>query len=278
MIFGTIGKRLFRLLLAGCMTWSLAGRCPARQPAGLVYFDLDHLYDTLPARFYDDDDYTPRGRLRWTAERYTHKVRAVAALLDTLGQPLVGLWGVENEAVVRDIVAACREEYSYIHRTLNSLDGMDFALLYHGDRLYPGHVEAGRRYLYVEGLMRRDTVGILLCADAAMAEWVVRELREERPGVRLLVAGRIDLRDPARYGLRDLHERAARAGRGNIRSGSIWRMRDRILADTAFRATGDVYIRRWMVDPQSGAPRPTFRQKEYLGGVSYALPVYGIFE
>ena len=40
--------------------------------------------------------------------------------------PLVALWGVENEQVVRDIAAACRGDYSYLHRTLNSLDGMDF--------------------------------------------------------------------------------------------------------------------------------------------------------
>ena len=46
--------------------------------------------------------------------------------------PLVALWSVENEAVVRDIAAACRGDYSYLHQTLNSLDGMDFALLYYG--------------------------------------------------------------------------------------------------------------------------------------------------
>ena len=56
--------------------------------------------------------------------------------------PLVALWGVENEQVVRDIAAACRGDYSYLHRTLNSLDGMDFALLYYGDLFYPTRDDA----------------------------------------------------------------------------------------------------------------------------------------
>ena len=122
--------------------------------------------------------------------------------------PLVALWGVENEAVVRDIAAACEGDYSYLHRTLNSLDGMDFALLYYGDLFEPLYDEPGRRYLYIEGLLyrrgkpmrrgsgrvvrptRTDTIGLVLCSDTRMAEWVVRDLREERPGVKLLVAGR----------------------------------------------------------------------------------------
>ena len=70
-----------------------------------------------------------------------------------MGLEIVALWGVENEAVVRDLVTSCRGDYSYIHRTLNTLDGMDFALLYYGDRFFPHYVEPGRRYLYVEGTL-----------------------------------------------------------------------------------------------------------------------------
>lgn len=115
------------LLCAGC--------CAAlgQRPVGIAFYDVDRIYDTLPALFYDDADYTPEGRLRWTSERYTRKIRNTAAVIDSMALPLVALWGVENEQVVRDIAAACEGEYSYLHRTLNSLDGMDFALLYYGD-------------------------------------------------------------------------------------------------------------------------------------------------
>ena len=152
------GKRpalLLRTLLLAALL--LSGiRCVLAQPRiGIAYCDLDHLYDTIPALFYDDSDYTPGGRLAWDTERYRRKIARTAAVIDSMRMPLVALWSVENEAVVRDIAAACRGDYSYLHQTLNSLDGMDFALLYYGDLFDPHYEEPGRRYLYIEGLLYR---------------------------------------------------------------------------------------------------------------------------
>ncbi|MFQ7387791.1 MAG: hypothetical protein ACLRM8_10180 [Alistipes sp.] len=142
-------QRLPRIITA--LLLFLAGIPAHAQPrTGIVYWDLDHLYDTVPALFYNDTDYTPSGRLAWDTERYRRKIRHTAAVIDSMRMPLVALWGVENEAVVRDIAAACEGDYSYLHRTLNSLDGMDFALLYYGDLFEPLYDEPGRRYLYIE--------------------------------------------------------------------------------------------------------------------------------
>ena len=147
-------QRLPRIITA--LLLFLAGIPAHAQPrTGIVYWDLDHLYDTVPALFYNDTDYTPSGRLAWDTERYRRKIRHTAAVIDSMRMPLVALWGVENEAVVRDIAAACEGDYSYLHRTLNSLDGMDFALLYYGDLFEPLYDEPGRRYLYIEGLLYR---------------------------------------------------------------------------------------------------------------------------
>ena len=62
-----------------------------------------------------------------------------------------GAW--RTNGFVRDLAAACRGDYSYLHRTLNTLDGLDFALLYYGDLFYPHYAEPGRHYLYIEGTM-----------------------------------------------------------------------------------------------------------------------------
>ena len=176
---------------------------------------------------------------------------------------------------MRDIAAACRGDYSYLHRTLNSLDGMDFALLYYGDLFYPTRDEPGRRYLYVEGELGRDTVGLALCGDARMAQWVVRDLRAERPHVKLIVLGRSDLPDPGRWGLRDATRRAEQAGRGTVRRGGRWQMRDRILEDTALTTSeGDVFARRYLVDQKSGNPLTTYSRGVYRGGYGYSLPVF----
>ena len=228
----------FSFLIFNCHSYG-------QRPIGIAFYDVDRIYDTVPALFYDDADYTPEGRLHWTAERYARKIRNTAAVIDSMALPLVALWGVENEQVVRDIAAACRGDYSYLHRTLNSLDGMDFALLYYGDLFYPTRDEPGRRYLYVEGELGRDTVGLALCGDARMAQWVVRDLRAERPHVKLIVLG----------------------GR--------WQMRDRILADTALTTSeGDVFARRYLVDQKSGNPLTTYSRGVYRGGYGYSLPVF----
>ena len=300
--------KFFRtVFLLSCAAWAAfpAPICSAEIRAsergtppllGVAYYDADHLYDTVPSPFYDDSDYTPGGRYGWNAARYMRKVCHVAAVVDSMSLPIVALWSVENEAVVRDIAATCKGDYVYLHRTLNSLDGMDFALLYHGDVFFPAYVESGRRYLYVEGVVRRmevpgrfaqsrsaarqvrvDTLGLVLCTDARMLRWIVGELRDDRPGVKLLVLGRTlsPSFEPAAAGLMDTHARVEARGRGNIRTRTGWRMRDRILADTALRTTGgDVFARRFLVDPATAYPLKTFENGRYKGGYSYALPVY----
>ncbi|HBX89889.1 MAG TPA: hypothetical protein DEH06_00995, partial [Alistipes sp.] len=66
--------------------------------------------------------------------------------------------------------------------------------------------------------------------------------------------------------------------RGNILSREGWRMRDRILADTTLHAaSGEAYARPFLFDPQTGAPRPTYDRRRYVGGAGYALPVYAYF-
>ena len=279
------------LLRTALLLLALHAATATAQPLGIAYCDADHLYDTVPSLFYDDTDYTPRGALRWNTERYRRKIAWTAALADSLGLPIIALWSVENEAVVRDIAAACQSDYSYLHRTLNSLDGMDFALLYYGDRFFPHYVEPGRRYLYVEGVLRRpagrgdirrfrtDTLGLVLCSEQRMVRWVVGDLRDERPGAKLVVMGRLPDRGLEEYGLHDAHARAERAGRGSVRSRAGWRMRDRIAVDTALRTSAaEVYIRRFLLDPARTQPLPTYQRRRYAGGTSYALPVYVYLE
>lgn len=258
----------------------------AQPPISIAYYDTDRLYDTLPALFYDDSDFTPEGRLGWTAERYEHKIRFAAAVLDSMRMELVAVAGVETEGVVRDLVATCTEPYCYLHRTLNSFDGLDIALLYHGDRFVPVQAEEGRGWLYIEGDLLPDgstgvprRIGILLCCNARYTTEALADRRREHPGLPLIAAGRFAPEHAAPYGLHDAHSRAERAGRGNIRYRDGWRMRERILIDTAFAVPhgGDVYARRWLVSPRDGAPLPTYDRTSYRGGPGRFMPVFAYF-
>ena len=74
---------------------------------------------------------------------------------------------------------------------------------------------------------------------------------------------------------RDATRRAEQAGRGTVRRGGRWQMRDRILADTALTTSeGDVFARRYLVDQKSGNPLTTYSRGVYRGGYGYSLPVF----
>ncbi len=247
----------------------------SRRETGIAYYDIDHLYDTIPALFYNDEHYTPTGRLKWTSERYWQKVRKIAAVIDSMALPIVALRGVENKMVVRDIVRSCRGDYSYLHETLNTLDGMEFALLYYGDQFFPLRTETGARCLQIEGVLQRDTIALVLSADSRTLRWFVEDLRKEHPQRKMIVMGRVGNLTPAEYGLCDGLKRVTKLGRGNVWRRGGWIMRDRILIDSTLHfRSGDVYARKWLFDPQTGTPQPTYSGRRYRGGNSYALPVF----
>ncbi len=245
------------------------------QEIGFGYLDVDRLYDTLPSPFYNDTDYTPEGRYRWNSERYMRKIRQTAAVIDSMQLSIVALYGVENEQVVRDLSATTQSDYLYLHRTLNTLDGMDFALLYEGDRLIPYLVETGRRALYVEALLDQDSVGILLCTDERLLGEFITDLKKARPALPLIVAGRLASTYLTHVDLIDRHAEAARKGWGNRRRRNGWSMRDRIATSPQLGSqAGGIFLRDWLLDPTTHLPRPTFVGRFYEAGAGANLAVY----
>lgn len=252
-------------------------RVSAQSEFGFAFYDADCLYDTLPSPFYNDSDYTPDGRRGWNTERYNRRTAQVAALLDSMAMPVVALGGVENEQVVRDIVAQCGCDYSYVHRTSDSFDGLDFALLYFGDLLVPQRVTSSRRHLAVEAKIGDAEYVFIICRKARNLVETVREVRSRKgSGIHIIAAG--DLRDTefVKAGLRDVTEGPERAGRGNVLYGNSWRMFDRIAVDDGLGAECDVYARRYMLDSE-GAPAAVFEGWRYKGGTGRRLPVAGRF-
>ncbi len=285
--------KMSRLIIT--LIFALCASTATAQRTGMAYWDVDHLYDTIPSPFYDDSDYLPQGALQWNTERYQRKVENTARVIDSLSLPLVALWGVENEEVVRDIATQCKGDYTYLHRTLNSLDGLDFALLYYGDVFMPTLVRPGNRFLYVEGLLRRripapklkrsrrgvvrtrtDTLSLLLTAEHHMVNTVLDEIRKERPTFKIIVMGNFDPKVAERYGVRCAGGTDKETPHyGNITSQYGWKPADYIAADTTFRILrNEVYIKDFLIDSQSGQPLRTFDRKFYIGGYGKSLPIY----
>jgi len=267
-----MGKFLFGI---GLIAW-IGAVWP--QSRAIAFYDVDRLYDTVASPFGRDAEYLPRGRMRWTAQRYERKVRSIAAVIDSMALPLVGLYGVENEAVVRDLSAACTSDYSYVFRTTDSYNGLDFALLYYGDRFFPSQVAAGHFWMSVRGRLDDDEVVVLFSSSFRYIGFKIAEMRDRYPAARLIVLGRCEGVPADYFGLRRGLESAEKAGRGNARQGGRWVMRHDILVDTAYGSVrGDVYARRRLLDPDTYMPRATYTRTRYEGGPGANLPVFCYF-
>ena len=256
------------------LCWLLLGCISASGQLRMAYYDVDRLCDTLPSLFYYDP-YTPDGPNRWNTARYRHKVEQVAAVIDSMGLEIVALYGVENEAVVRDIIRSSRQDYSYYHTTLNASDGMDFALLYYGDKLEVLETEAGPRSLRIEARIRRDTVTLLLVADRRRCANEVQACCNRHPNRPLIVAGRTGYFRGEQWGLVERTAHPRRQGYGTRYSRRGWYFGERIYTSpTLGTAPAEVFIRREWLDPTTATPLPTWQGASYRGGVGRNLPVW----
>ena len=242
----------------------------AQSRVGVAYYDIGALYDTIPSLFYRDD-YTPQGPMKWDTKRYRESVERYAALLDTMAMNIVGLYGVENEQVALDVVAASRGDYALIHRTSNRLDGLDFALLYHADKLFPRRVRDGAGWFAVEGELDGVNVAILLMRRCRFADDLIEEYLFKDS--LLIVLG--DVAPLEGFGLVYAHLRAEGQGRANRFSKGYWRRGDGAWLDKRIDFTGaDIFIARELLDEVTFRPKPLYYREQYLGGYSWRLPIY----
>ncbi len=244
------------------------------QRLGVGYYDLEALYDTIPSPFYDDDKFTPSGSRGWNSERYSRQVANLAATIDSMALDVVGLCGVESEAVLRDLVKASDLDYSYIHRTSGAFDGLDFALLYFSDRLFIEQVESQRNMLIVHALLADlSPITIILTRHADdTRDHLEQELVPDRT---LVVLGRLYERQVTALGLVNVLEQSEKSAVGNALGYRGWWLHDRIgvSGNVNFLNSG-VYIAPWLLSAVDGAPAPTFDGASYVGGYSKYLPIF----
>ena len=243
---------------------------------GIAYYNVDKLYDTIPSRFYDDTDYTPRGKYRWDSERYNHKVRNIVRVIDSMRMPIVMLYGVESEAVVKDIVELCREDYAYIHRTIDYTLGLDFALIYYGDLFFPERITSWYKALCVEGYMGDSKVAIIGQNRSNVIGVLLNELEMLDEESKIILLGCPNKTNFEKFGLQDHLGTISGSGYGNCVRGGRWEMCDRIYSNIGEPTSCGVYIKSWLMG-EASFPQPTFGQGRYYGGYSNFLPVYTYF-
>ena len=244
----------------------------AQSGLGLLFYDVDRLYDTVPALFYDDTEFTPNGKMHWTAERYQRKVAAIAQVLDSVKMPLVGLYGVENESVVRDIQTICAEDYSVVHLTRNSFDGLDFALLYYGDVFYVESQSVWRDMMVVDGDYLGCKLTIILARDGRD---VAPYLEENECGELIVVAGDVSTREIKSWGFENLLAEGDTSSYGNTIGRWGWYFKHRIAVNNRpAKHQSGAYIAPYLLNNDGRSIFSTYRRDNYIGGYSVFLPIY----
>lgn len=244
---------------------------------GVAYYDVDAIYDTIPSRFYNDKNYTPEGRYKWDSQRYRQKVEHIAQVIDSLHMPIVALYGVENEEVVRDITATVREDYAYIHRTQDFSLGLDFALLYYGDVFFPEKVTSHHNALCIDGYIGDCPVTIIINNNSSSLGVLLNRNEYKVEDRAIIVLGKQRAESTSRWQLSDVMSEAEAAGRGTVVYYDRWQMRHRIATNIRNIEQCNVYIKEWLLDME-GRPKPTFRGSKYYGGYSTSLPIYIYFD
>ncbi|WP_339659004.1 endonuclease [uncultured Polaribacter sp.] len=106
----------------------------------IAFYNVENLFDTINNPKTFDDDYTPKGRNKWTFKRYKIKLKKLGSVIAQLGlqrsknlPAIVGLVEVENAKVVADLVNSTylkNHHYGFVHYDSPDERGIDVALLY----------------------------------------------------------------------------------------------------------------------------------------------------
>ncbi|MBQ9363683.1 MAG: endonuclease/exonuclease/phosphatase family protein [Bacteroidaceae bacterium] len=199
--------------------------------AGIAFYNLENLFDTLHDEGKNDYDFLPDGSFHWNGMKYRRKLEKLSRVLSELctervkgGAAFIGVSEVENESVLRDLVAQpslAEKGYKYLHIEGDDVRGVDVSCLYNPKMFKPrkselistteaykkfsdGHITRG--IFHVEGSLLGEPFHFLVNhwpSRAAASEYrefiarivrqVVDSIQNVEPDARIVIMG--DLND-----------------------------------------------------------------------------------
>lgn len=158
----------------------------------MAFYNVENLFDTRKDSLKMDGEFTPKGKMYWTQERYHQKILRISRALLAVGEgglpTAIGLAEVENRQVLFDLIrktGLAGGNYGIVHEDSPDARGIDVALLYKGDefrelksQFFPvelGKGETTRDILYCKGVLREiDTLHFFVCHFPSMRGGEVR--------------------------------------------------------------------------------------------------------
>lgn len=145
---------------------------PNKDVITIAFYNLENLFDTKDDPHTLDDDFTPKGKKKWSFKRYKKKIRKLAQVISQLGieksehtPAIVGIVEVENLKVLSDLIqheSLLHEHYGIVHYNSPDERGIDVALLYKKELFELLHSETFALHIENENGERDYTRDVLL--------------------------------------------------------------------------------------------------------------------
>lgn len=160
----------FVVLFIASISCSQSTQTKKLSSVSIVSYNTENLFDTINKPNTFDDDFTPKGKMRYDSYRYFKKLKHIAEVLNDIDSRspilLLGLNEVENNAVLNDLANELNSNLSVIHKETDDVRGIDNALLYNSDYFTPIKTELikikslknSRGILYTKGIFDDDTI------------------------------------------------------------------------------------------------------------------------
>lgn len=155
----------------------------------IAFYNTENLFDIIDDKHTNDNDFLPKGKLKWTADRYDQKLKHTKEVIDGLNElhtlALIGLCEVENKDVLVDLLKD-DSLFQIIHYNSSDKRGIDVCLLYNNTFFKPLQSYLSyfdkkdnpelflREVLVVKGVLLTDTVHVLV------NHWPSRRQGEEK--------------------------------------------------------------------------------------------------
>ncbi len=139
-------KKLVLILAAAiAVAWSAQAQTQSKgravQVAGIAFYNLENLFDTIPNNPLGRDvEYTPGGDKKWDGRKYRNKINNLAYAISQFttkttpyGPAVIGVSEIENRSVLEDLVAdpaIAAWNLQIVHHDSPDSRGVDVGLLY----------------------------------------------------------------------------------------------------------------------------------------------------
>lgn len=128
-------KYLLPFLLSIIISWNCSSQNSAS--AGILFYNVENLFDTLDTPNKIDEEFTPGSEKKWNTERYKQKIDHLGEVIRAAGgenlPAIIGMCEIENASVLDDLAHSNKlmaGNYNFIHYESPDERGIDCALLY----------------------------------------------------------------------------------------------------------------------------------------------------